>query len=261
MTSENNGMYMPVAPAYGGGNNGGFGFDGGAWWLLILLIALGGWGNGFGGGFGSAPAAVSVDNSVQRGFDQSAIMTSLSGLNTAVTTGFGNIQSALCSGFAGVNQGVSNGFAQAEIANNARQIADMQQNFASQTATLQGFNGLQSQLAQCCCENRLASANLESVIRQENCADREAQNYNTRDIIANQNAGFQRVIDVMTQNKLDEKNEKITELQNQLNQAAFNASQLAQNNYLQNALTAQTQYFLGLYPPTAGAAKTTGAAA
>lgn len=260
MTSENNGMYMPVAPAYGGGNNGGFGFDGGAWWLLILLIALGGWGNGFGGGFGSAPA-VSVDNSVQRGFDQSAIMTSLSGLNTAVTTGFGNIQSALCSGFAGVNQGVSNGFAQAEIANNARQIADMQQNFASQTAMLHGFNGLQSQLAQCCCDNRLATANLQSVIQSENCADRAAVSDGIRDVLVNQNNNTQRILDMMCQDKIDAKNEKIAELQNQLNQAAFNASQLAQNNYLQNALTAQTQYFLGLYPPTAGAAKTTGAAA
>ena len=53
---------------------------------------------------------------------------------------------------------------------------------------------------------------------------------------------------MMCQNKIDEKNEKITELQNKLNMANFQASQVAQDNYLQNALTAQTQYFLARYP-------------
>lgn len=36
--------------------------------------------------------------------------------------------------------------------------------------------------------------------------------------------------------------------------ADFAASQARQDNYLQNALTAQTQYFLSLYPPTVAAA-------
>lgn len=50
MTSENNGMYMPVAPAYGYGGNGGFGNDfGGGWWLILLLLVCG---NGMFGGFG-----------------------------------------------------------------------------------------------------------------------------------------------------------------------------------------------------------------
>ena len=52
LTDENNGFYMPVAPAYSG-NNGGFGFGGDwGWIILLLLFAGGGWGNGFGGGFG-----------------------------------------------------------------------------------------------------------------------------------------------------------------------------------------------------------------
>ena len=58
-----------------------------------------------------------------------------------LTNGFAGVNQNLCSGFAGVNQGVANGFAQAEISNNARQIANMQQAFAAQTATSQGFNG------------------------------------------------------------------------------------------------------------------------
>lgn len=60
----------------------------------------------------------------------------------------------------------------------------------------------------------------------------------------------QTILDKICQDKIDEKNEKIVELQNRLNMADFAASQARQDNYLQNALTAQTQYFLSLYPPT-----------
>ena len=51
--NTNNGFFMPVAPAYGGGyGNGGNGLFGGdiAWLILILLVCGNGW--GFGGGFG-----------------------------------------------------------------------------------------------------------------------------------------------------------------------------------------------------------------
>lgn len=65
----------------------------------------------------------------------------------------GDIQMALCNGFNGVEMGA-----------NARQIANMQQAFAAQTAMAQGFNGLQAQLADCCCENRLATANQTATI-------------------------------------------------------------------------------------------------
>lgn len=70
----------------------------------------------------------------------------------------------------------------------------------------------------------------------------------------------QTIHDKMCQDKIDEKNEKIVELQNRLNMADFAASQASQNNYLQNALTAQTQYFLSLYPPTRSETATTPAA-
>ena len=251
MTDSNGNLVMPVTPMGGYGNGGGFGFGGdGAWWLLILLIALGGgWGNGFGfgGGMGGA-GTMMVNNDVQRGFDQSALMTGITGVQSAVTSGFGDIQTALCGGFAGVNAGIANGFAQSEIAANARQIADMQQNFAAQTATLQGFNGVQSQLATCCCDNRAGLADLKYTVATENCADRSALSDGVRDIIANQNAGIQAILDKMCADKIDAKNEKIVELNNKINS-------LESNNYIQNALTAQTQYFLQQYPPTAAATR------
>ena len=57
MLSEGNtGMYMPVAPAYAGGNGFGNGFGGDwAWIILLLLLGWGnnGWGNGGFGGYGN----------------------------------------------------------------------------------------------------------------------------------------------------------------------------------------------------------------
>lgn len=247
MTDTNGNLIMPVTPM--GGYGGGDGFFGGnsGWWIILLLLCLGG-GWGFGGGFGgNGMAPMMVNNDVQRGFDQSAVISGLTGVQNAVTSGFGNVQTSLCSGFAGVNSNIANGFAQSEIAANARQIADMQQNFAAQTATLNGFNGMQSQLANCCCENRLATANQTATILAEHCADRQTFSDGVRDILTSQNMGIQRILDQMCSDKIDAKNEKIADLERQI-------ASLHSNNYLQNALTAQTQFFLAQYPPTAAAA-------
>jgi len=230
-------MYMPVAPAYGGfggGNgNGFFGQDG--WWIILLLLVFGngGWGNGFGGnGGGMFPWLMAGQQTgysdVQRGFDQNALVTGITGVQNAVTSGFGNVQTALCNGFSGVNGNIANGFAQAEIAANSRQMADMNQNFALQTALMQGFNGLGTSLSSCCCENRLATANQTSSLLAEHCADRQALSDGIRDILTNQNAGIQRIIDQMCNDKIDAKNEKIADLERQLTMADLRASQSAQ---------------------------------
>jgi len=233
----NGNMVMPVSPMYGGyGGNGGFGFGGdGSWWVILFLFAMmGGWGNGFGGfgGNGAAPFMM-ANNDVQRGFDQSAVMSGINGLSNAVTTGFSNVQTALCSGFAGVNQGVANGFAQAEIANNARQIADMQQAFASQTALTGGMNGIASQLQNCCCENRAATADLKYTVATEACADRNAVSNALQAVTAQNNANTQRILDQMCQDKIDAKNEEIANLRTQLNLANLAASQNAQTATIQ----------------------------
>lgn len=221
-------MVMPVSPygGYGGGGFGGFGDGNGAWWLLILLIALGG-GWGFGGGFGGNGAGtMMVNNDVQRGFDQSALMTGITGVSNAVTSGFGDIQTALCGGFAGVNAAIANGFAQTEIADNARQMANMQSMF-----------NVQSSLQNCCCENRANIADLKYTIATENCADRAAVTDGVRSIIENNTANTQRILDVLCQDKIDAKNEQILNLQNSLNMANLNASQIAQTQQIIAALT------------------------
>lgn len=80
MTTENNGMVMPVGPYMGNGYGGDMFGGNSAWWIIILLI-FGGWGNGFGFGGNSG----GLGNEVQRGFDQNAIMNGLSGIQNAIT--------------------------------------------------------------------------------------------------------------------------------------------------------------------------------
>ena len=238
MTDESTNMVMPVSPMYGGGN-GGFGFDGNnGWWILLLLLfAGGGW--GFGGGFGNAMADGAIlypwlnqSEQINNGFRDSALNSSVSNIQNSITSGFGDVQNALCSGFAGVNAGIANGFAQAEIADNARQIANMQTAFAGQTAMNQGFNGIASQLAQCCCDNRLAVAQTQALVQSENCADRQALSDGIRDIIVNQTSNTQRILDTMCQDKIDAKNEKIADLERQLTMANLASSQNLQTQQI-----------------------------
>ena len=212
MTTENNGMYMPVAPAYGG--SGGFGLgDQGAWWIIILLAIL--WGNnGWGGGFvGGGNAGADI----QRGFDQATLTNGISGLQNAVTQGFAN----------------------AEVAANSRQMADMQQNFA-----------IQQGLSNCCCENRAATADLKYTVATEACADRNALATALRDVLEANNASTQRILDTMCQDKIDAKNERIAELQNQLTMAQLASSQGAQTAALMAHNEAQTAALERYLAPT-----------
>ena len=198
-----NGMVMPVSPMMGGyGYNGMMGGDG-IWWMMILFLFAfmgNGWGNGFGNG-GAMPYVMNqtTDSSVQRGFDHSAVMNGIQGINT----GIAGINTALCNGFAGVNAAVSQGFANAEVADNARQIANMQQAFANQTAMNQGFNSMASQFANCCCENRLGIADLKYTVATENCADRTLIQSSTRDVLENTNNKVQQVMDKLCQLEMD----------------------------------------------------------
>lgn len=225
MDSNGTPMYMPVAPAnYGGGFGDGFGSG---WWIILLFLFAGGgfgWGNGFGGNGGGF-----MNADIQRGFDQSAVMTGVSGIQNSLTSGFGDIQTALCGGFAGVNGNIANGFAQAEIGANARELASLNRNFDAQVATMQGFNSIQGQLSQCCCDNRMATVQTQNLVQSEGAATRLAIQQQT-----------QAILDKMCQDDIDRKNEKILELQNSLNMANLSASQTAQTATILAALTTTT---------------------
>lgn len=80
LTDANGGLSAADVAAVMGNNGNGFGFGGdGAWWfiLLILLFANNGWGNGYGNGCG-------VGSEVQRGFDQSALVNGINGINSTL---------------------------------------------------------------------------------------------------------------------------------------------------------------------------------
>lgn len=215
--TDENGMVMPVAPMYGGyGNNGGFFGGESGWWIILLFVLLGGWGNnGFGGGYGGGNELypwMNQSEQINGGFRDQMINGTINGIQSAVSNGFSDVQMALCNGFAGVEAGA-----------NARQIADMQSTFA-----------LQSQLADCCCENRLGTADLKYTIATENCADRTQSLMNTRDIIDSQTRGTQAILDKLCALELDGVKAQLAQaerenvgLQNQLNMASM---QVGMNN-------------------------------
>ena len=233
------GMYMPVAPAYGGGYNSGFGGWGGdGWWVILFLFAL--MGNGWGGGFGGFGGA----GNMMLGYDFPWLMNGQQGINANTNNGFqnallndniisirdgiGNLSTQICNTGSDIQMSLANGFAGVEQGANTRQIANMQQAFANQTAMNQGFNNVQSQLAQCCCDNRLATQDLKYTIATEACADRATSTANT-----------QAILDKLCQLELDgvkaqveAKNDRIAELQSQLNMANLAASQTAQNAFI-----------------------------
>ena len=232
LTDEGTGTTMLVQPSNFGGSNGfGDGFGGSGWWILLLFILLGGgaWGNngGYGGTSGLYPW-MNQSNQINDGFRDQMINSTITGIQNSVTSGFGDVQTALCSGFAGVNAGIANGFAQAEIAENGRQMANMNQMF-----------GIQSALQNCCCENRAGLADLKYTVATENCNDRTQSMMNTRDIIDSQTRGTQAILDKLCALELDGVKGQLAQaqrenvgLQNQLNMAALRESQTAQNAFI-----------------------------
>lgn len=219
----NGNMIMPVAPS-GGFGGGGFGGDGG-WWILLLFILLGGWNNGgnaYGAGGGLYPW-LNQSEQINDGFRDQMLNTTVNGIQQAITAGFGNVQ---------------NGFAQAEISANARQMADMNQTFGFQTSMLQGFNGLQGQLAQCCCDNRLATCQTQNLVQSEGAATRLA--------IQNQT---QQILDKMCQQEIDALKRENENLRTMVNMQNLAASQTAQTAQLIADNTAQTQYIVNRVAP------------
>jgi hypothetical protein len=267
----NNGMVMPVAPMYGG-NAGGLGFGGDWAWILLLLVLGGGWGGfGFGGMGGMMGAGMMgglcgmdmlypwLNNSehISDGFRDQQLSAQVGSIGSAITSGCGDVQTALCGGFAGVNQAVNSGTAAVQQslcsgfagvnaaiagAQNAtaqqlynNQIADMERSYAAQTAQTAGMTALQAQLAQCCCDNRAATADLKYTVATENCADRYEAAQNTRDIIDSQTRSTQAILDKLCALELDGVKGQLAQaqrenvaLQNAVNMATMQASQTAQ---------------------------------
>lgn len=229
--SNGNGFYMPVAPAYGGGNGGmfGMGSDWFAWFILVLLIGGNGWGmggfgmggmmpwlmgmgGGMGAGFGLDYLYPWLNNSqnMNSGFRDQQINSQLGDL----LLGQAGIQQSICQTGNSITGAVRDGFSAAEIAANGRQMASMQTAF-----------GLQSQIAQGSSDARLDSCQTRNVIQAEAAASR-----------ASGNADTQKILDKLCQLELDNekirsaaKDDTIAQLRSELLYARGQASQIAQN--------------------------------
>jgi predicted peptidase len=126
-------------------------------------------------------------------------------------TGFNGIQSTLCQGFAGVNDAITQST-----------IADMQSDFALQTAIGNATVGITAQLTNMAAENAACCCDLKTTIAN-----------NTRDIIDSNNAGVRSILDFLTQ-------DKIATLTAENQSLKFAASQAAQNAFITANQEAQT---------------------
>lgn len=224
-------------------NNDGFGGGAGfGWWIILFILLLGGgfwggrgWGgNGGGGNDISAMAVPYMYNAgVQQGFDQSAIMTALSNLNTAIANGFAAVSVDSCNK-AMANMQAINGV--------QMQMADNQ--FGLVTNMNNNHNALMMQMAnneaarqQCCCDSKLQMAQFQATMLAEHCSDRAEIDRAMNALSTQMNAGFQGVYDKMAQSRYDDLMAKYNETLQRLNRAENAASQ----NALAQTLIANNQ--------------------
>lgn len=214
------------------GNNGNGGWTDGGWlWFIVVIFAIfGGWGNGFGGFGGNGGNGVGAE--IQRGFDNSAVISKLDGITNGLCDGFYAANNSMLTGFNGINTNIMQTGYGIQQAINADTVANMQ-----------NANALQSQLANCCCETREAIQNVNYNMATNTCALQNTMNSNTRDIIDTQNAGTRAILDYLCQ-------DKIATLQAENNSLRLAASQDRQNALLTTAMTAQTNQIINTVRPT-----------
>lgn len=220
-----------IAAATGNGrnNDGMFGGDG-SWWIIVLFIfAFFGWGNngwgnnGNGGGY-AATATTQAD--IQRGFDNSTVISKLDGISNGLCDGFYSMNNGMLTGFNGINTNImQTGFGIQQAIN------------ADTVANMQNTNALQAQLANCCCETREAIQGVNYNMAQSTCALQNTMNSNTRDIIDSQNAGTRAILDYLCQ-------KETADLRAENQALKLAASQSNQNAVLQAAMDANTAEIL-----------------
>lgn len=237
-------MMYPMMGGFGGGFGNGYGF-GGDLLAILLLFALfgGGWGGGFGGfggfggaGFGLADGGLlgyAIGNNATKG-DLSSGLTNvqnsgkLDSISNQINSGFSNtasqlcngfsdVQSAICNGVNTINTGLLTGFGNTNL--NACQNTN---------AIISAIDNNRFAQQQCCCENRAGLADLKYTVATENCADRAALSDGLKDVLINQTANTQKILDTLCQDKIDAKNEVIAQLRQELLYSRGQASQVQQ---------------------------------
>jgi len=166
-----------------------------------------------------------LDSALQRGFDNQSVMNKLNGL-----------ENGLCDGFYAVNTSLLNGFATQQNAVQHGQFTLQQAINDASVNNMQNTNAIQTQLSNCCCENREAIAQTRYDLATDTCAVTTAISQAARDITDNANVNYRAIHDELVQAQLDAKNEKIAEQASLIQSLNLAQSQANQNQYLINQL-------------------------
>ena len=177
------GYYEGELNVSNGGNNGMWGSDG--IWAILLLALLGNRGFGFGGGYGGGQSEfigyelgkVATQADVASGFNNSAVLSSLNDIKLTQASNLNFINQ----GFAGLNTVIQSGFAGVDNA-----ICTL--GYQNQA----GINSLSHQISDCCCATQRAIDGVNYNIAKQ-----------TSDLIVNQNANAQRIVDYLTNEKIE----------------------------------------------------------
>jgi hypothetical protein len=162
-------------------------------WIILIILLMGGGGFGGFGGNGSYPW-------IMNGQSENTANTNAAFRTASVDAGLDGIT--------------------AQLGNNA--INSMQNTFNAQTAVTQGLNAIQSQLAQCCCNNNLATVQTQNIVQSEGAATRLAIQQQT-----------QAILDKMCDQEIEQLRAQNVALQNSLNMANLAASQTAQTSQIE----------------------------
>lgn len=191
-----------IAAVTGNDCNDGFG-DGGGWWAWIILFAIFGWGgNGF-GGFGGGGQGGYTDSTIQRGFDNSAVIGKLDRLGDGIASlGYDQL-----SQLNAVNTNIA------------------QTGFGLQSA----ITGVGQQVSDCCCTTQRSIDQVRFDMAQNTCATNNAIN-----------TGFAQldrtISDKFCELEKQTMQRTIQEQQSLIQSLNLAQSQANQNTYLVNAL-------------------------
>lgn len=219
MLNNSTPFYMPVAPSNGNNNGNGF-WNGDGIWAVIIFALIFGWGGngigGFGGGQGSA-------------------------VNYTLASDFATIQRQLSDGFNSINNaldtqntGICNlGYTNLELTNQTNMNM------------MNGFNQVQAQLADCCCNTRqdikdtqyaiaTTGAGIQGAIK-DCCCNTDKQFMQTRYDNAQANCATLTAIDKLGDRIIGYMDNQNTQnLRDENFALKLAASQASQNNFIQN---------------------------
>ena len=219
MLNNSTPFYMPVAPSNGINNGNGFWNGDGIWAVIIFALIFGWGGNGFGGFGGGQGSAVNY-----------TLASDFATIQRQLSDGFNSINNALDT----QNTGICNlGYTNLELTNQTNMNM------------MNGFNQVQAQLADCCCNTQqgikdtqyaiaTTGAGIQSAIK-DCCCETDKQFMQTRYDNAQANCATLTAIDKLGDRIIGYMDNQNTQnLRDENFALKLAASQASQNNFIQN---------------------------